>query len=133
MKKCSACGDLKELSEFHKDKQKKGGHRNECKLCRKESEKKYYEENAEIICERNRKDYAANPEKSAEAVRKWREANPDKVAKYNATTTRKEFVRKWRKANSDKVAKYNKKYYKARKSQRQEGAHTDDTDASDRG
>ena len=42
-KKCRICEDIKELSEFHKKKSTKDGHRNECKECVKDIQKKYKE------------------------------------------------------------------------------------------
>lgn len=33
MKKCSKCGEIKELSEYHIDRQKRGGHRPDCRTC----------------------------------------------------------------------------------------------------
>jgi hypothetical protein len=45
MKKiCSKCNEEKELSEFHKKKNMKDGHRNECKECVKGIQKKYKED-----------------------------------------------------------------------------------------
>jgi len=34
VKKCADCGDIKPLSEFHKDSRKKDGRRSKCKNCR---------------------------------------------------------------------------------------------------
>ena len=34
MKKCSKCGLMKELSEFHRDSRSEDGHRSDCKQCR---------------------------------------------------------------------------------------------------
>jgi len=41
MKKCSKCGIEKPLTEFHKNKRKKDGHRSECKSCTKQYTAEY--------------------------------------------------------------------------------------------
>lgn len=41
MKKCSCCGELKELIEFHKDNNKKDGLTTQCKECRNKKQRKY--------------------------------------------------------------------------------------------
>ena len=43
MKKCSDCSEVKSLDEFHNDKTKKDGKRNQCKECKKEYDKNDYE------------------------------------------------------------------------------------------
>ena len=43
MKICTRCNQGKPLSEFVKDKNKKGGYRNQCKECKKEDSSKYYD------------------------------------------------------------------------------------------
>lgn len=42
-KKCCRCKNLKDLSEFYKNKNMKDGHGNYCKLCTKSSSKVYYQ------------------------------------------------------------------------------------------
>ena len=53
MKRCSVCGVEKPLSEFHKQKQSKDGHRSQCKPCNTERASRWSRENKERI--RNRK------------------------------------------------------------------------------
>ena len=45
MKQCTKCGELKELSEFHKDKRMNSGVRPDCKECKRAQNKKGYEDN----------------------------------------------------------------------------------------
>lgn len=45
MKKCSKCGEVKELTSFHKLSSVKDGHRPDCKDCCKKSKNKFIEEN----------------------------------------------------------------------------------------
>ena len=49
MKKCSKCNIEKEISEFHKDKRIKDGHRSQCKGCVKGYRVDYYEANKDHI------------------------------------------------------------------------------------
>jgi len=44
-KRCSKCGEVKPVGEFHKNKYRKDGLQNCCKICMWEISKKYYEEN----------------------------------------------------------------------------------------
>lgn len=62
MKRCSKCGKLKPLEDFHKDKQYKDGYKCWCKECCKE----YYKER-----------YRKNIEKCRDTCRKWRQKNPN--------------------------------------------------------
>ena len=66
MKKCTDCGDWKELSEFHKDKQAADGHSFACKLCRCARSRTYYKGEAERISERTKEYYKTHPEKKAD-------------------------------------------------------------------
>ncbi len=45
MKTCSKCKEEKPFSEFHKNRSKKDGYQDYCKVCRVELAKSYYEEN----------------------------------------------------------------------------------------
>jgi len=105
MKKCTKCGIEKPLTEFHKDKNKKDGHRSHCKSCikkyyaeNKEKRAKYYAENKE----KRAKWRAENKEKIAKSKAKWRAENKEKIAKYGA---------KFRAENPEKLAKRKAKYY----------------------
>ena len=134
MKKCSACGDWKELSEFHKDKTQKDGHCRVCKLCKNAAGRKYYADNADLISERTKEYYEANPQKKADRyqrVKEWRGANPEKMAEhrgrhyeahgerlrkksaeyYEANKERRiEQMQEYYKTNPEKFAEYRKKY-----------------------
>lgn len=61
-KTCSKCKEPKLLSEFDKRKESKDGFRNECKICRRISQKKW--------CD-------ANPEKIKKYLKKFNNINPD--------------------------------------------------------
>ena len=130
MKECSVCGDWKELSEFHKDKNQKDGHTGQCKLCKK----KYSLENKELMDEQRRRWREANPGKVAEINRKWREENLESCRDANKTwrEANPEYSREYQDANKKKISEQRKKSYQDRKAKQQEDAHTDDTGTSDR-
>ena len=113
MKKCSKCGIEKPLTEFYKDRQKKNGHRSQCKSCTKKlyaenkeeiakNRAKYYAKNKEKIVKRNAKYYAENPEKRAKNRAKYYAKNKEKIVKRNA---------KYYVENKEKFAKYSVKWY----------------------
>ena len=62
MKVCRKCGQAKELSEFHRARDMRDGHRNECKACWK------------AIC---RARYVANRDEYIERARNWQKAHPE--------------------------------------------------------
>ena len=95
MKLCNKCNKEKELNRFYKKKSNKDGYRNTCKECeldgKKLSNKKYYEENKEVL-----------NEKSIIIAKKWRKNNLDHTKIYS---------KKYCVENSDKIRKYRDEYY----------------------
>lgn len=63
MKTCNACRTEKHLDEFHRDKSRKSGFRDICKVC---------------AIEKTKSLYRANPEKVKKRVKEWIEANRDR-------------------------------------------------------
>ena len=74
MKKCSKCGEEKELAEFSRDKSQKDGRYSKCKTCHKQ----YYQANREKILEREKQYKQENREKIAEYKKQYQQANRDK-------------------------------------------------------
>ena len=68
-KRCTVCGVLKPLDEFHGASAMRDGHRNECKACTKELRRAHYE---------------ANRQRYIEAAQRWQERNPERTAAYQA-------------------------------------------------
>ena len=73
MKPCRKCGITKPLSEFHKARGMRDGHRNECKPCLKQIQRAWYERNREYAIARAQDWVRRNPERYAEQKRRWRE------------------------------------------------------------
>ncbi len=64
MKKCTKCGEVKELGEFNKQKGNPDGLNYKCRECLRADKKKWRE---------------ANPDKVKQSRRKWKGKNKDKV------------------------------------------------------
>ena len=102
MKICSRCKTEKSVSEFHKDKNKKDGLNNICKMCAIEKGKKYRQANPEKVREQDKKYRQANLEKKRELTKKWKEANLEKV---------REHQKRYRENNPELKRENNKIYY----------------------
>jgi hypothetical protein len=63
MKICRKCNIEMDIDLFDRDKSKKDGHKNSCKLCKKAYSKKFYEENRESNIDYSKKYYKDNSEK----------------------------------------------------------------------
>lgn len=100
MKTCSKCGLIKELSEFHKDKNQNDGFKKRCIKCRKEdsyiydlkrTEKKkeyhknYYNENSKIIKQRTIKYRLNNIDIISEKLKIYYINNSEKIKKSSKT------------------------------------------------
>ena len=119
-KKCTKCGEVKPLSEFHKNKRNKDGAYSYCKLCSNEAVRKWQAEHPEYAREYWRKWYAENREKVREKYRKWyaenleqqRERERKRRAEHPEQV--RENYRKWNINNPEKVLE-NNRTYRARK------------------
>jgi len=105
-KRCSKCGEVKPISEFHKNKNGKYGVRADCKLCFKELIKNHYEENKEQIKEIKKKYRKENKEYYKEYRKKYYKENKENI---------KENIKKYREENKEYLKKKNKKYYEENK------------------
>jgi len=83
MKKCRVCGIEKELSEYHKKKNMKDGHRNECKECVKLINQKYKEKEGfkEKQKEYDKKRYDTSREQILENKKVYHQKNKEKINK----------------------------------------------------
>lgn len=74
-KKCTKCGEVKAMSQFHKDRYRFDGVNSICKECIKEKTSSYYKKNKEKQKERVLKWRLENKEAYSESQRKWKEKN----------------------------------------------------------
>ena len=86
-KTCTKCKETKPVSEFYKDKTKKGGFRPNCKRCTKEQVSLYREHNKEKAAACCRRWRSKNKELVREKNRRWYEENKEqlqrKLARYS--------------------------------------------------
>lgn len=95
MKKCTTCDELKELSCFNKDKQKKDGLNPRCKIC----SRAWHHKNKEKARLYQKEYYENNKQYHAEKAKKYREENKDYLNKKK---------RIWYSENKEKVEAYRK-------------------------
>lgn len=85
-KQCSKCKQVKDTSEFHKDKRCKDGLYSHCKDCAREYTRKHAE---------------ANREKLKQQQKEWRERNKEKIRLWND---------EFKQSNKEAIREYNKTY-----------------------
>jgi len=116
-KTCSKCKDVKVMSEFHKHKQSKDGHKGQCKACVCATSEAYRLANRERVNARQTARRAGNAAAANAYQQRWREANPDKCRASQVKANGKkraeyaenpslflEKNRKWRKDNPELFA-----------------------------
>lgn len=145
LKRCSKCGELKPLDGFHRDKNAKDGAAWHCKACvckrvaewsqtnperKRESDKRYRENNREARLQQKRDYYQNNKERHRETGERWRENNRERYKKYQANyyevrrQEKCEYARRYRLTANGKVSEtINRQKRRARK-QSAFGTHT---------
>ncbi len=115
-KKCSKCGEIKNISEFSACKDSKDGYCYLCKLCEADYIKEYQQKNKERLAE-YRKQYAIkNKGKRKEYRDEYNKKNKEKIAErkkiYYEKNKQKvcEKAKEFRNKNKEYYKKYNKKY-----------------------
>lgn len=100
-KTCTKCLIEKPLSEFHKGRGYKDGHKNSCKSCDKE---------------KSQLRYLANKDKVSKRNKVWVDENKDRKREINLRSSRKNsaqrysYLKVWREINKDKVRCHNSNY-----------------------
>jgi hypothetical protein len=117
-KKCRVCENIKELDEFHKKKGSPDGHRNECKECVKDIQKKYKEAPGfkEKQKEYDKNRYSEIRDDILENKKTYYKNNKKAILSYkkNYRVENKEQIKEWRENNKDKnsdgQARYRDRY-----------------------
>ena len=102
MKICSKCKIEKDESEFNKEKTRKDGLGIYCRICARERNAKYRNENPEKEKKKSANYYLENKEIISEKTAIRRAENPEKYHIKN---------RKWKKENQEKVKESSANYY----------------------
>lgn len=84
MKVCNSCEQEKELSEFGRDKYKKSGYQNRCKVCLKSNAKRRRDENLERSREISKAYRTRHREKELARYTKYNKAHPEVRAAHAA-------------------------------------------------
>lgn len=129
---CTVCSEKKPLTEYHKRKEVKDGHRSACKTCRARQAQKRYELNREHILEETNRYYRENKEKrqryyrenegriSAQRKRHYSE-NKEEISKrqkqYNYKNKERisERDKQYRHKNRERLSEQSKQYYRKNK------------------
>lgn len=136
LKKCTKCGETKEVLHF-------GKKRSACKVCMNEYNKKYYkpyyEKNKEEIKENTLKYYKDNIDSVRKSRKKYRENNKEEIRRkkkeYNESnkdeislkfreyyiknkSKKLKYAKDYSHKNSEKIKEYKKEYYKNNKDRR---------------
>jgi len=116
-KECTRCGQEKPLSGFHKHKRGRFGVRSQCKVCRLEHGKQYYQENRNKESERKKQYRQKNRDKVLERLKQYRQKNKDKIAEYYQKNKDKilEYQKQYRQKNKDKIVEREKQHYQENK------------------
>ena len=131
-RKCSACGEEKNIDSFEVSKNKK---RRQCKICRGKIKKKWRDSRRELIYQSNKKWLDNHPDRKAEYKKLYRKRHPDKTreerkrhtVKYKVIKIRidkdlKEYKKivsdrnkEWKKNNPEKIKEYSRRQWVKRK------------------
>lgn len=128
MKKCTACGVLKELSAFSKRSASSDGLDYRCRSCKLIASNKYVEDNRLKVREKQRKWAQANPEKMKSKRRAWHLKDPkarsDRAMQWQNENAERnlENKKKWDAENRDLKYKLRKEWFEQNPEKRKEMA-----------
>lgn len=105
-KACGKCGEIKPLSQYHKNKRGKFGRRSTCISCDSIRMKAYAALHSEELKIKDKKYREANPDKARKRTERYRERHPLRVM---------ESARKTRATNPDKARERAREYYRNNK------------------
>ena len=107
-KRCTGCGEVKRLTEYHRDARRKDGRKSSCRACEATYQHAYSRSHREEIAAKNRA-YApvyreAHKEEIVVRERAYRETHKAEIAAKN---------RSYREANREELDAYNRAYHEA--------------------
>lgn len=117
-KKCTICGEEKNISEFSNYVRSRDGKKPACKICLAEKNRLYFERNREEKLEKNRKYYSKNKDK----IKKKNEERRDEILEWHRRyyAENKERFKEYYAQNKDRHAEKRTIYYNLNKKKRSE-------------
>jgi len=110
-KRCGHCGKTKPLSEFHRNKNSRDGHTNQCKECAIAKTRAWYKDNKERAKTTNKEYRDSHKAEIAARDKRYREANREQVLAKKA---------EYREAHREELAAYSRRYYAEHPEERRE-------------
>lgn len=89
-KKCTKCGEVKDLNNFYLKKRGKYGRTGSCKVCEADKNRKYWQANKDKLSDKSKKYYQENKEQHKEVTKKWRAYNKEKVSYFHTKYNKKQ-------------------------------------------
>jgi 5-methylcytosine-specific restriction endonuclease McrA len=120
-KRCSKCGEIKDLTEYHVNKTKKDGIESACKVCSLKQKKEYAERNKERLKAYKAEYRKKNKEKIRQALKEYYGQNKELIksrSKKRYEENKNELLQKFKEyaeKNEPKLKRYIKKYYEKNK------------------
>lgn len=116
-KQCNKCQQIKPLSEFHRYKQSRDGHKSRCKPCNNTDSAVWQQQNRERASKRYAEWAANNRDKTRAASKRWNERHPGlawqrRIAKVGREVENKR-SRQWAAANREKARAWKARWKKA--------------------
>ncbi len=102
---CGKCHEIKEVSEFHKNKGKKDGVETTCKECMKEQKAEYYKQNTDKIKKQKTEYNKQNSDKIKEYQAEYYKQNVNKIKEYQV---------EYYKQNADKIREQKIEYHNSK-------------------
>ena len=103
---CIKCGAELNLSLFGKKQDSKDGYKNECKECRKERMKQYYQDHKEHVKQYNKEYYQDNKECHKECMKQYRQDNKEYII---------EHAKQYYQDNKEHIIEHAKQYHQDNK------------------
>ena len=127
-KKCTKCGEIKLATTeyFRKKKGCRFGLYSQCKICRQEYNKQYYQDKKEHRQEYNKQYYQDKKEHLKERQKQYYQDNKEHRQEYNKQyyqdnkEHRQEYHKQWHQDNKEHIQEYNKQWYQDNKEHIQE-------------
>ena len=121
-KVCAICKEVKGYGNYHKNKSRKDGHADSCKICKATADKASHERKRESRIKKMNENYYNNKEKHLIDCKEYRDANKERIAECKKGWAIKNKARKrnqekdWREKNKERNVANKSEWYISNKS-----------------